>query len=212
MGDFPIAEEFDADCRRFYTASVTLPARRHWLCLLLVLGAAPFGMAATVIFQNGQISKEVKIASETETHISIIMPEGLVRFPRVAIKSIDGRPVNEPAPTPVPAAIPTPKSPAESAPQYAPAPPAPAPAEPVAAGAVKPALPEVEVELPVADEPPAPPYEHKWNFEWVLLGLLVFSGVWMRSLQWVQKDLFDRQGDPRFWSTWWRGIWRHTQG
>lgn len=199
MGEFPIAEEFDADRLRFYTASVTLRARRHWLCLLLVLSAASSGLAATVTFTSGQVSRDVKIAAETESHISIMMPEGLVRFPRAAVKSIDGRLVNESAPTPVPATIAPPQSAPESAPQYADAPPA--PAAPAVVAPVKPVMPEVEVELPVADAPPAPPYEHKWNFEWVLLGLLIFSGVWMRSLQWVQKDLFERQGDPRFWGT-----------
>ena len=48
--------------------------------------------------------------------------------------------------------------------------------------------------------PPAPGYAHRGNFEWVLLGLLVAAGVWMRRLQWVQKDLFERRADPRFWT------------
>jgi type II secretory ATPase GspE/PulE/Tfp pilus assembly ATPase PilB-like protein len=33
-----------------------------------------------------------------------------------------------------------------------------------------------------------------------LLGLLIFAGIWMRSLHWVQKDLFERRADPRFWT------------
>ncbi len=165
-------------------------------------------MAADVVFQNGQVARGVKVASENKTQISLLMPEGLVRFPRAAIKSIDGRPVNEPAALPPPAppaAASKPPPAAPPAPVVTPEPalaqPAPVEAaEPDAAAPEKPAMREVEVELPVADEPPAPPYEHKWNFEWVLLGLLIFSGVWMRGLQWVQKDLFERQGDPRFWS------------
>ncbi len=197
-----VTEEFDASSLRFYTPSVTLHAPRHWLCLLVIFGAAQAGLAATVVFQSGQIARDVKIAAETTSHISIMMPQGLVRFPRAAVKSIDGRLVNQPAPTPVPETIAPPVAAPESAPQYAVDPPVPeAAVEPAVAAPGKPVMPEVEVELPVADEPSGPPYEHRWNFEYLLLGLLILGGVWMRSLQWVQKDLFERQGDPRFWST-----------
>jgi hypothetical protein len=101
------------------------------LCLAFLCGLISTGLAADVVFQSGKVGRGVKIASETETWIEIVMPE-------------------------------------------------------------------VYVELPEADDSPA--YEHKWNFEWVLLGLLALSAVWMRSLQWVQQDLYQRQGDPRFWS------------
>ncbi len=47
---------------------------------------------------------------------------------------------------------------------------------------------------------PAPGYEHRWNFDLVLLGILVIGGIWMRSLQWVQHDLFERRADPRLWT------------
>jgi general secretion pathway protein E len=185
-----------------------------FLCGLLVSSHA-----ADVVFQSGQVAKGVKVVSETETHISIRMPEGVVKYSRKAIKSIDGVLVNEPLPTPPPvatpaeavAATPVPKTievpPPTPTPAAAPAKKPMAVVEPDAMPAADPgaALPaEPLIQDPAAPkgpyQPASPPYEHQWNFEWVLLGLLVLAGVWMRSLQWVQKDLYERQGDPRFWS------------
>ena len=237
IGDNPHRETVDASPLRFYTATVTFSRRTSWLSLV-VWGSLFFsGHAADVIFQNGQVSRGVKIISETDTDFSLQMPEGLVKFPRKAIKSIDGRLVNDaPTPsaspastpaTPLPSASPKPSNPPTATPaatqtpvpeKIAVPPPKPSPAKPPA----KPALAPVEPDsMPVPDpiavlpaeplvhdpaapkgpfQPASPPYEHRWNFEWVLLGLLVFAGVWMRSIQWVQRDLYERQGDPRFWS------------
>jgi general secretion pathway protein E len=214
---------------------VTFSRRLCWPSLVAWGGLLVFGHAADVVFQNGQVSRGVKIVAETDTDFSLQMPEGVVKFPRKAIKSIDGRSVNEPpkppaapasapAVPPVPAASPQPANPPTAAATQTPVPqkiavppPSPLPAK----SPVKPALAPVEPEsMPVPDlaalpaepliadpsapkgpfQPASPPYEHRWNFEWLLLGLLLFAGVWMRSLQWVQRDLYERQGDPRFWS------------
>jgi len=204
---------------------VTFPRRIRWLCLVVWGGLFVSGHAADVVFQNGQVSRGVKIVAETDTDISLQMPEGVVKFPRKAVRTIDGRPVNPPPTPAVPPAPAATSSPSRSAaaaqtpvPQkIAVPPPSPPPAKPPA----RPPLPPVEPEsMPVPDpgglpveplipdplapkgpfQPASPAYEHRWNFDWVLLGLLVLAGVWMRSLQWVQRDLYERRGDPRFWS------------
>jgi len=173
--------------------------------------------AADVVFQSGQVSRGVKIVSETATHVSIQMPEGVVKFSRKAIKTIDGVSINDPLPTPPPVATPTPSAtpvpetievpPPTPTPAATPAKKTMAVVEPDAMPAADPgaALPaEPLIQDPAAPkgpfQPVSPPYDHQWNFEWVLLGLLILAGVWMRGLQWVQKDLYGRQGDPRFWS------------
>jgi general secretion pathway protein E len=195
---------------------VTFPRPKSWLCVLFLGGLLFSGHAADVVFQSGQVARGVKIVSETDTHISIQMPEGVVKFAKKAVKSIDGRLVNEPAQPaepPVPAATATPVPAVIDVPPPTPTPatptakPAMAPVEPEAMPALDPsaALPaEPLIHDPAAPKGPfqplSPPYEHRWNFEWMLLGLLVLAGVWMRSLQWVQRDLYERQGDPRFWS------------
>lgn len=136
-----------------------------------------------------------------------MMPEGLVRFPRVAVKTIDGRVINEPPPAPAPSPSTAPVVPAASTPASTPKPlPVVEPeAMPVAEPNAPPSVPLVEPlpgsgADPLPPEAYLPPREHRWNFEWLLLGLLVVSGIWMRSLQWVQRDLYEREGDPRFWS------------
>ena len=74
------------------------PGQPRWLCLLLFCGVVYSGFAADVVFQNGQVARGVKVAAETEAQVTIMMPEGLVSFPRKAIKTIDGRLANEPLP------------------------------------------------------------------------------------------------------------------
>jgi len=172
--------------------------------------------AATVVFQDGKVARDVTVLNQTGDLIELKMSAGTIRFPRAAIKSIDGRFL---AATPTPTATPEPlpsATPAESiVPEATPAAPA-APTQPANVAVELPAAeenpaapapvplveapPEVSASPTPAPAPPAPVYEHRWNFEWVLLALLVVGGIWMRSLQWVQKDLFERRADPRFWS------------
>ncbi|MFA7344655.1 MAG: GspE/PulE family protein [Terrimicrobiaceae bacterium] len=190
--------------------------KREWLSrlslALIFVGANPLS-AVEVVFQDGKLSRDVTVVRETESQIVLMMPEGMIYFPRSAIRTIDGRPV-----APLPAASQPPAAtvfPAAAAPVTrtgeAVAPP-PRDATPEnAAASVRP--PETS-SAPSASPSPAPgenveppvkmvlssPGEHAWNFELVLLGLLLFGGVWMRCLQWVEKDLYERRSDPRFWS------------
>lgn len=184
------------------------------VCILGVLMACLAGIlpAATVVFQDGQVVHNVTVLSQTEETMELKMPAGTIRFPRTAIKEIDGRLVNAPpAPSPIPASSTGPAETVVSAVETSAVQPTPV--------SVDPPLPEEApqntaptadvplVEIPAAGTPMfaeptllPPVYAHRWNFEWVLLGLLVLGGIWMRSLQWVQKDLYERQADPRFWT------------
>ncbi|MEI6338299.1 MAG: GspE/PulE family protein [Verrucomicrobiota bacterium] len=175
--------------------------------LACLIGRLP---AATVVFQDGEVTHNVTVISQTENTIELKMPGGPVRFPRAAIKTIDGRFVNAPpAPSPAPSAAETLASDATPAAEQLArlSPDPPLPDEPRQNTAPTAEIPLVELPISaalpvavVAAAPPGPVYEHRWNFEWILLGLLVIGGIWMRGLQWVQKDLYERQADPRFWA------------
>ena len=184
--------------RVLYTQRVPLSAQKGWLPLFLAIGLLYPVSAAEVVFENGQVARGVTVASETATHIAIMMPEGMVRYPKQAIRSIDGRPLSPaletPEPTPTtaqptatPSPVPVVTTPLVAAPE--PASSEPAPTEVL----------QVEEQKP-PPEPAQISREYRWNVELLLLGLLVVSAVWMRSLQWVQRDLYAREGDPRFWS------------
>ncbi len=185
------------------------------LAALALIGTAS---ASTVVFQDGQVEKNVTILSESDAHIEILMKGGKIRFPRAAIKLIDGQPAVLAVPKPPASAgavpVPPPARPAVPAadavaarPQEQPDP-RPAATPSAAPGAPAETAPDAAQTAPSAlSSPPptavipfAPNYRHSWNFEWVLLGILLGGGIWMRSLQWVQKDLLGRRCDPRVWT------------
>ena len=178
-------------------------------------------LASTIVFVDGKVANDVTILSQTETHVQVQMPAGKVNFPKNIIKSVDGKPLNGVAapvtptapgtaptsgttnpPAPAPASAPS-LIPASPPVPTQPAAPVPAAPEPAAPESVAPTATEAPAAtpMPTPTPPPAPKYEHSWNFEYILLGLLVIGGIWMRSLQWVQADLFERRADPRFWTS-----------
>lgn len=181
---------------------------------LLVFGLAGFFLstslpAADVVFSDGKEVRNV-VVEYGEGTVTVWLPEGKVRLPFSAFKTINGRPPSERVatvyvPPPKPVATPEPVSP--EAIQAA---------EPELPRAVPTSTPLVEepVETPPARNIPSvgsllpgteaakavsPGYVHRWGFEIVLLGLLMLSGVWVRSLRWVQNSLFERREDPRKW-------------
>ncbi len=150
--------------------------------------------------------------SQTDSYIELKLDEGTVRFPISAIKSIDGRPIAAPAAAvSAPAATPdsslwqtAPAAAETSAPAPSPAaeenssPQADQPAVQEASAPVEPVAPSAAVAETVDSPSTSAPY--RWHYEGVLLGLLLLAGIWMRSVQWVQKDLFERRLDPRVWT------------
>jgi len=150
--------------------------------------------AADISFLNGHRIKAARIVARTDEFISVQTSEGVIRFPIQAIKSIDGKPMQIEPELPVLEA-------AEAAPEENPAPAAPAPELD--------ATPTPEAAIPEAPAAPAPvsvpaiaseESNNEWNFEFVLLCLLLGGGIWMRSLAAVQRDLFQRRVEPRYWT------------
>lgn len=181
---------------------------------MLVLAVVYPAFSATVAFRDGEVKEGVIIMSRTDSYIELKLDEGTVRFPISTIKSIDGNAIVLPstaAPTatpdsslwqsaPVPAEAPAPgvaAPPAEENPA----------SPPVDQPVVAEASPPVDASMPAADAAVAEAQSvapassaYRWHYEGVLLGLLLLAGVWMRSVQWVQKDIFDRRLDPRIWT------------
>lgn len=204
----------DAGVGALYYGPVIAIWRRMFGRGLLVFGLAGLALctslpAADVVFSDGKEVRNV-VVEYGEGVVTVWLPEGKVRLPFSAFKTINGKPPTERVATvyvPPPKPAPTPEA-----------------VSPEAIQAAEPPLPTVSMEsTPVVDEPaetpPArnippvssllpgtnaaeavsPGYVHRWGFEGILLGLLVLSGVWVRSLRWVQNSLFERREDPRKW-------------
>lgn len=143
----------------------------------LLLGVS---RAADLIFKNGQEARGAKIVARSDQSISVQVEAGIVRYPLASLESIDGVPVDAIPPVPVPtlparAAVSSPPAPGGSAPSAAPA-----------------------TQTQGASSSGAP---DRWNFEFFLVGFLVLAGLWMRGLQKVQADLYERRAEPRYWVT-----------
>ncbi len=211
----------DAEEGALYYGPVIAIWRRKYGRSLLVFGLAGLAWcvslpAADIVFSDGKEVRNV-VVEYGEDHVTVWMPNGKVRLPFSAFKTINGRPPGEKAATIAPAMPP---------PTPVPAGPAPIPVEearrpeaPSSDNASSPweitqpheAIPEKQ---PTRQLPPvssllpgnsvtavvSPGYVHKWNFELLLIGLLVLSGLWVRSLRWVQNDLYERREDPRKWT------------
>jgi type II secretory ATPase GspE/PulE/Tfp pilus assembly ATPase PilB-like protein len=148
--------------------------------------AAHATCAADLVFKNGQTLRGVKIVSRNADSISVQVNVGVIRYPLSALETIDGQPAMM----------------ADAAVQPAPA--QPASQQSSAAPVTVPATMPANVSAPAAAPAPvktaaAPSGPDRWNFEFLLGGLLVFAALWMRSVQAVQKDLQKRRLDPGIW-------------
>ncbi len=168
----------------------------------LLLGTGVLS-AATVTFRDGRTMTDVEVVTRTEDAVTLKVDAGIVRFPLATIATINGKSV-EPEIASVPEGT-------EAAP--------PAKAEPELSmiadddaveteatpdpWVVEPELPTAEPGEeagPAADDPTVPGAAGRWNFALALLAILVGGGLWMRSVQAVQKDIWKRQADGRFWA------------
>lgn len=201
------------------SAPVTVVGKIGYLGAAIALSLALAGelSASDVLFKNGQQMRNVRVVFHNDDFVSIVMPNGMVRYPVSALAAIDGRPVgaaatpaSEPAKTDdapafqvdspawgsaAPSSAPA-ATPAGAPSEAAPAPSASDPAAPAAPPAVETKAGNV-VLAAGAREKTAP---DQWNFALLLAGILVVGGIWMRSLQAVQKDLFERRAEPRGWT------------
>jgi len=163
------------------------------LAALLGMVLFPAGTASAddIVFQDGKVEHNAKIVSETGDYVTIAMSWGTVRFSRASIRTVNGQPLGpaETATASSPsAATPTPGGNSGGSAAVTPN------SSPTSAPASASALPTTAASPPPAPQGPA------WKFEGYLLLLLAVGGVWTRCLQWVQRDLFERRIDPRFWS------------
>ena len=157
--------------------------------------------ATRLVFTNGQTIPDARIVARTDQFISVQVASGIIRYPLSTVASIDGQP-------PGPAALEGGGSSVASANAGATtvvnvnAPEAAAPAPGAAVGANPATAPAVAATAgaPAVATPAESSAPDKWNFEFFLLGLLVLAGLWMRSLQAVQRDLFERHAEPRYWT------------
>ena len=162
------------------------------------------GLAVDVRLTNGQIYPNAKILAQDSKYVQVQLGNQRLSIPIQVVESIDGVPIRTvatPNVTPSHAASPAP------APTSGPSPLPPAALDPFPAA---PAAPTPEA-IPVATAPPPvspteggnpqwPAYKHRWNMELLLAIFAALSALWLASVARVQRDLFQRRLDPRFWS------------
>ena len=148
--------------------------------------------AADVIFKNGRRLKDARIVAQSEEFISLQVDQGVIRYPISAIESINGQtPGNGPI-------VDVPVAPAAQ-----PASPALRPASPTAASSppagpsTRPSPGGANASIQSLDDEPGAISQ---RFVIFLVVLLIGGGIWMRSVQAVQKSLFEREMDPRVWN------------
>jgi len=162
-------------------------------------------VAEDIVFKNGLRSSGRIVARGTD-FISVQVESGLIRYPLASVQTINGQPIGQStalaavpfdlqssggkesqADRPASAAQPTPG--AEDS-QVSFATPTSTPVK----------LASQEPEAASNQKVSAPLSPDRWNFDLFLLGFLGAAGIWMRSLQAVQKDLRNRQIEPDFWT------------
>ncbi len=187
------------------------------LLLLIVAGV----QAAEVRMENGSVYSDVTILSRTSESIELRVEYGTIKVPIEAVTSIDGIPVREAAKPPE---SPTATPQATLVPAPIPEVPTPAPViTPAHVTVPTPAaVPVIVPVTPSVSPPPAPPSlpgpdsasgtsgtpapvswpesPYLWNMELVLLAFALLSAFWLATVSWVQRDLFIRRRDPRFWT------------
>ncbi len=179
------------------------------LCFgLTVLGET---LASTIVFKDGRIEEDVNIVTRDEDKVVVQLPAGVIHFPLSAIQAINGEAVGGPSESEKVAVssvanLREPSTEPKVTPELISTEPLP-PAEDEEEAdpwIVEPDLPTTtgaSTSDPALDsKPDASEQRQRWEFPLILLGIIVIGGAWMRSLQAVQKDLWNRNRDPRFWS------------
>lgn len=153
---------------------------------VLVVASCP---AADIKLTNGQTYKNAVILKIDGKDLEIRYAYQKVRLPIQTVESIDGMLLSgTPTPTP-PVAKERPAAPV-----------------PVASAIPVNGTPQTGLAASPADVPSKedgqkwPAYEHRWNMELWMLGFAAFSALWLLSVTLVQRDLFKRRNDSRFWS------------
>ena len=159
------------------------------------------GFAAEIKMRNGQFYKNATIVRRDEKMLRVMMPFGLITVPLASVESIDGVKVW---------ATPTPTLEPSATPEVSPMMPAPAengtlattPAEASLAPSASPMGTPLAEESPIAPAPsPWPVFVYRWNMDALLLAVATLGAFWLGSIASMQRDLFERRADPRFWTT-----------
>ncbi|MGC1480033.1 MAG: ATPase, T2SS/T4P/T4SS family [Chthoniobacterales bacterium] len=178
------------------------------LAISVALVVAGVAEAATITFKNGRVERDVEIVNRDDESVSVMLGAGLGRFDLSVIQSIDGKPVRpevtadvDMEPVEGEQSVPNLVSSGVLPPEEE--------FEPDKPWVVEPELPQegdnssassVAGSADDGDADGAAGVSTRWNFAIALLALLVLGGVWMRSVQAVQKDLWNRGRDSRVWS------------
>ncbi len=177
-----------------------------WGALLLAAGSAT---AASVTFRDGSEMQDVEVVTRTEDSVTLKIDAGIIRFPLTAIATIDGKSVDAVVEVTADAGAESESESVEVAREPEPELSMVADETVVEDGAtpdpwvVEPELPTVDAAdeaEPTLETVGPPEVGGRWNFALVLLGILVGGGLWMRSVQAVQKGIWQRQADGRVWT------------
>jgi general secretion pathway protein E len=140
-----------------------------------------------MLFKNGQRLHGVKIIMQTKEFVSVELAEGISRFPISAVHSIDGVAM-EVAPVIV--------MELENSPTVVSS----LSTEPPGVVEVALAPPATPTPLPTPAAGMAADAPDRLHFELFLVGFLVVAGLWMWGLREVQRGLFDRGVESRYWT------------
>jgi type II secretory ATPase GspE/PulE/Tfp pilus assembly ATPase PilB-like protein len=152
----------------------------NWFYVALGVFIVASCPAADIKLTNGQTYQNATVTKNDGKDLEIRYAYQKIRLPLQTVESIDGVPVHAASA----AAKPVAKEPSVT-PRATPSP----------------ALPPAAAQPEESAQPAAePPYEHRWNMEFLALGFAAFSVLWLVSVTSVQRDLFQRRNSSKLWS------------
>ena len=164
------------------------PLGRRLFLLIAMFSVATASCFGSVIqLYNGNTYSDVSIVKRDANTIQVVTQFGQVSIPLSMVDTIDGvsiHPIPTPSPTPTP--VPPPAVSSSVSPSLA------------AASPIRAASVPAEAEPTAAS--PWPPYQYRWNMDIVLVVFALFSAIWIGTVGSVQRSLFERRVDPRFWT------------
>lgn len=171
---------------------VKIRACRLFLLVAMISLATGVVFGSEITLTNGFTYNNVTVLQRDAKGFVVMTQFGKINLPLSVVDTIDGVSVNG---APAPAASPG----VSAAPSMAGG--SPAPSTVVAPGSAN--TPQATAS-PAEDEPAGPPpwpaFEYRLNMDLILLVFVAFSAMWIGTAGSVQRGLFERRIDPRFWS------------
>jgi hypothetical protein len=164
--------------------------------------AGPICFGSTVKMATGITYQNVTVLRRDASGVEIQTQFGTMLLPMSSVVSIDGVSVRATAapvagPAIIPGLAPTGAAMATPAPRAS----AIAMVSPTPAAPATPA-PTIRPEDLLPPEPtpvPWPAFVYEPNMDFVILGVAVFAAMWIGTAGYVQRSLYTRKIDPRFW-------------